>query len=93
MQTLENHVSDQAVHTESFDEASAVDRIYDEAAANLDTLKEVVCQLRKKVSELVLSNNRYHLSISNCTVCTSYDDFSDASSHDDTSIKASTPFT
>ena len=92
VQTLHNHVADQAVQTESIDEVSAVDRIYDEAAANVETLKEEVCQLKKKVAELVFSNNRYHLAISYCTVCTSDDEFSDGSLSD-VSIKASTPVT
>ena len=91
MQISHNNVADQAVQTESIDEVSGVHRIYDEAAANVVILKEEVGQLRKKVAELVFSNNRYHLSISNCTVCTSDDEFVDASSHDSVSIKASTP--
>ena len=36
VQTLQNCVADQAVQTEFFDEVSAVDRIYDEAAANVE---------------------------------------------------------
>jgi len=86
------NVADQAVQTESINEVSGVHRIYDKAAANEVTLKEEVSQLRKKMAELVFSNNRYHLSISNCTVCTSDDEFSDGSLSD-VSIKASTPVT
>jgi len=69
------------------------DRTHCEAVTNIDALKEEVCQLQKKVAELVYMNNRYHLSISNCTVCTSDDDFSNASLSDEVTIKASTPVT
>ena len=51
---------------------------------------EEVHNLKKQISDLVYENNRYHLSISYCTVCTSDDGFSDASLSD-VSIKASTP--
>ena len=44
------------MQTESTDEVSGVDRSY------VVILKEEVGQLRKKVAELVFSNNRYHLS-------------------------------
>ena len=93
VQTLHNIVADQALQTEPIDEVSGVDRTYEEAAADVIIMKEEVAQLRKKVAELVFSNNRYHLSISNCTVCTSDDEFSDASLHDGVSIKASTSMT
>jgi len=82
----------QAVLSESTNEVSTDDSIHGETAANVDALKEEVCQLQKKVAELVYMNNRYHLSISNCTVCTSDDDFSDASLTE-VSIQASTPVT
>ena len=72
---------------------STADGTHGEAVANVDALKEEVCQLQKKVAELVYVNNRYHLSISNCTVCTSDDDFSNASLSDEVTIKASTPVT
>jgi len=52
-----------------------------------------VNNLKKQISDLVYENNRYHLSISYCTVCTSDDEFSDASLSDEVSIKASTPVT
>ena len=87
-------VCKQAVLSESTDDVSTADRIHGEAAsANIDALKEEVCQLQKKVAELVYMNNRYHLSISNCTVCTSDDDFTNASLSDEEAIKASTPVT
>ena len=47
--------------------------------------------LKQKISDLTYENNRYHLAISYCTVCTSDDEFSDASLSDEVSIKASTP--
>jgi len=52
-----------------------------------------VNNLKKQISDLVYENNRYHLSISYCTVCTSDDEFSDASLSDEVSSKASTPVT
>jgi len=52
-----------------------------------------VNNLKKQISHLVYENNRYHLSKSCCTVCTSDDEFSDASLSDEVSIKASTPVT
>ena len=64
------------------DEVPTADGLHGEGVANVDALKEEVCQLKKKVAELVYMNNRYHLSISNCTVCTS---------DDEVSIIASTP--
>ena len=72
---------------------STADRTHCEAFANVDALKEEVCLLQKKVAELVYMNNRYHISISNCTVCTSDDVFSNASLSDEEAIKASTPVT
>ena len=86
-------VCNQAVVSESTDKVSTTDRLHGEGVANVDALKEEVCQLQKKVVELVYMNNRYHLLISNCTVCTSDDEFSDASLSDEVSIKASTPVT
>jgi len=50
-----------------------------------------VNNLKKQISDLVYENNRYHLSISYCTVCTSDDEFSDASLPEEVSIEASTP--
>ena len=48
--------------------------------------------LKQKISDLTYENNRYHLSISNCTFCVSDDpDNSDASSFLDASIRASSP--
>ena len=55
-----------------------------------DALFDEISKLKQEVSQLVYENNRYHLSISYCTVCTSDDEFSDASLSD-VSIKASTP--
>ena len=49
-----------------------------------------VNNLKQSISDLVYENNRYHLAISYCTVCTSDDEFSDASLSG-VSIKASTP--
>ena len=86
------NVCNHAVLSESTNEVSTVNGMHAEAAtANADALKEEVCQLQKKVAELVYMNNRYHLSISNCTVCTSDDEFSDASLPDEVPIIASTP--
>ena len=34
--------------------------------------------LKQKISDLTHENNRYHLALSYCTVCTSDDEFSDA---------------
>jgi len=50
-----------------------------------------VNNLKKQISDLVYENNRYHLALSYCTVCTSDDEFSDAYLSDEVSIKASTP--
>ena len=86
-------VCNQAVLSESTDEVPTADRLHGEGVANVDALNEEVSQLKKKVAELVYMNNRYHLSISNCTVCTSEDEFSDASLPDEVSIIASTPVT
>ena len=72
-------VCNQAVLSESIDEVSTAHRLHGEGVANVDALKEEVCQLQRKVAELIYMNNRYHLSISNCTVCTSEDKFPDAS--------------
>ena len=57
-----------------------------------DALFDEISKLNQEVSQLVYENNRYHLSISYCTVCTSDDEFSDASVSE-VSIKASTPVT
>ena len=60
----------------------------------LENLKnEEINKLKQQTSDLVYENNRYHLSKSYCTVCTSDDEFSDASLSDEVSIKASTPVT
>ena len=85
-------VCNQAVLSESTDEVSTADRLHGEGVANVDAFNEEVCQLKKKVAELVYMNNRYHLSISNCTVCTSDDEFSDTSMSE-VSTKASSPAT
>ena len=87
------NVCNQVKLSESTEEVSAADRLHGEAADNIEALKEEVIQLHKKVAELVYMNNRYHFSISNCTVCTSDDEFSDASLSDEVAIKASTPVT
>ena len=51
-----------------------------------------ICQLKQTIAEFAFENNRYHLALSYCTVCTSDDDeFSDAYLTDEVSIKASTP--
>ena len=47
--------------------------------------------LKQKISDLTHENNRYHLALSYCTVCTSDDEFSDAYLSDEVSIKVSTP--
>ena len=39
---------------------------------------DVINNLKQKISDLTYENNRYHLAISYCTVCTSDDEFSDA---------------
>ena len=58
----------------------------------LECVKDVkINNLKQTISDLVYENNRYHLAISYCTVCTS-DDFSYASVSE-VSIKASTPVT
>ena len=59
-------------------------------SAEYDALQQEVGQLKKKVAELVFMNNRYHLALSNCTLCDA-DDLSDASSTIDGPIRASTP--
>ena len=61
-----------------------------EIESSRDALKDDVVKLKQRISDLVFENNRYHLSISYCTVCTSDDEFSDASLSD-VSITASTP--
>ena len=63
------------MQTEVIDEKSEVNSC--EVAA-IEVLQAEVKQLKRKVAELVFENNRYHLSLSNCTFCTSDDDFSDA---------------
>ena len=50
-----------------------------------------ICQLKQTIADLAYENNRYHLALSYCTVCTSDDEFSDAYLSDEVSIKASTP--
>jgi len=54
---------------------------------------EEIYKLKQQISHLVYESNRYHLSKSYCTVCTSDVEFSDASLSDEVSIKASTPVT
>ena len=87
-QTSNVSLIEKSVQTGVIDENSEVDS--SEVTA-IDALQAEVEQLKRKVAGLVFENNRYHLSISNCTVCTSDNEFSDASSHDGVSIKASTP--
>ena len=89
VQTLHNHVADQSVQTESNDEESVGENAKAAAAV---TLQAEVNQLKKRVAELVFSNNRYHLALSNCTFCASDEsDSPDASTFLDASIRASTP--
>ena len=85
MQTLVVPSADLSVQTESNDEEHVPPSSEDDAVA----LHAEVDKLKRRVAELVYMNNRYHLSISYCTVCTSDDGFSD-DSLSDVSIKAST---
>ena len=57
--------------------------------ASRDALVDEISKLKQEVSKIVYENCRYHVSISYCTVCTSDDEFSDASLSD-VSIKVST---
>ena len=57
-----------------------------------DAKDDKIFKLKQRIAEFVFENNRYHLSIFYCTVCTSDDGFSDASLSN-VSIKASTPVT
>ena len=61
--------------------------------ASKDALVGDINKLKQEVSKLVYEKNRYHLSISYCTVRTSDDEFSNSSLSDEVSIKASTPVT
>ena len=55
-------------------------------------LQDQVDKLRRTVADLVHSNNRYHLAVSNCTHCVSDDAISETSTESfDESIRASTP--
>ena len=89
MQTLIIPVDNQSVHV-SVDEGSVPSA---EVATAAVALQVEVDHLRKKLTELVFMNNRYHLAISNCTFCASdVTDTSDASSTcSDESIRVSTP--
>ena len=63
----------------------------DEAADEAQDRVEIV-QLKQKVAELTFANNRYHLAVSNCTLCTSeYDDASNDSPSSVELFTASTP--
>ena len=55
-------------------------------------LNDDVAKLKQRISDLVYENNRYHLTISNCTFCSSDDPVSSnaPSTCSDTSIEAST---
>ena len=85
VQTLAIQSANLSVQTES----NEPDPDSSEVAA-IEILQAEVEQLKRKVAELVFENNRYHLSLSNCTFCTSDDDFSDAALSE-VSIRASTP--
>jgi len=61
--------------------------------ASKDALVDYISKLKHEVSTLVYENNRYHLAISNCTMCTSDDEFSNASLPDEVSMIISTPVT
>ena len=55
-------------------------------------LQDEVYKLRRTVADLVHSNNRYHLAVSNCTHCVSEDAMTETSAESsDESIRASTP--
>ena len=57
-----------------------------------DAKDDEIKYLKRRISELTYANNRYHLTISNCTFCVSDDaNTSDASTVTETSIRASTP--
>ena len=69
-----------------------VSKMLAEREALEDVKDDEINILKQKISDLTYENNRYHLSISNCTFCVSDDpDNSDASSFLDASIRASSP--
>ena len=51
-----------------------------------DAKDDEIKNLKRRISELTYENNRYHLTLSNCTFCVS-----DDANTSDTSIRASTP--
>jgi len=70
-----------------------VTKLLAEREALENSKNDEINKLKQQVSDLVYENNRYHLSISYCTVCTSDDEFSDTSLSDEVSIQAFTPVT